>query len=150
MNYENKLHEPNLENAKTILSLDWVLVYLRERFPQYQAKSVTPFSETLGSVNHSEDLKNKLFYPNSMLFGKLQLDINPNGSTFADDNITLRIRSFLNGAPFDRHLNRIIEIQNYLNEQTERTELFTEIEFTSKSTLYDSYLTFIGFKIDYN
>lgn len=140
----------NQQTSKDILSLDWVLLYIQKNYPQYQVKSVSPYTFTLGSSNHGEGLELEKEIPNTLFFGKLQLDINPNGSTFANDNINLIIHSLFNPTSFDRHLNRIIEIQNYINEQTERTELFSRVEITSNSSLYDTYLSFIGFKIDYN
>lgn len=139
----------NAEKAGEILTKDWVLLYLQHNFPNRRIESVTPYSHTLGSNNNSEGLENELFIKGSMFFGKLQLDINPNGNTFAADNITIEIDSLLNTKVFTRHLNRIIEVQNYLNEQTERIELFDRLKIISSSSLYDSYLALIGFKIDW-
>jgi len=144
------LKDINAQASKDILSLDWVLNYIQVNMPVYQVKAVTPASYTIGSNNHSEGLESVLQIENSIFFGRLQLDVNPNGNAFAADNITMLINSLLNPTPYTRHLNRIIEIQNYLNEQTERIELFDRLEITSTSTLYDTYLTFIGFKIDVN
>lgn len=140
----------NVQASKDILSLDWVLIYLQVNYPRYQIKSVTPYTFTLGSNNHSEGLELTKKEPHTLFFGKLQLDINPNGDAFANDNISLKIHSLFNPVSFDRHLTRIIEIQNYINEQTERIELFDNVEITSNSILYDTYLSFIGFKIEYN
>ncbi|RQO68524.1 hypothetical protein DBR40_19985 [Pedobacter sp. KBW01] len=139
----------NAEKAGEILTKDWVLLYLQHNFPDRRIESVTPYSDTIGSVNHSEGLENELKINGSMFFGKLQLDINPNGSSFAADNITIEIDSLLNTKVFTRHLNRIVEIQNYINEQTERIELFDRVKVVQTSTLYDTYLAFIGFKIDW-
>jgi len=139
----------NAEKAGEILTKDWVLLYLQHNFPDRRIESVTPFSYTIGSNNHGEGLENELKISGSMFFGKLQLDVNPNGNAFANDNITIELDSLFNTKVFTRHLNRIIEIQNYLNEQTERIELFDRIKITSSSTLYDSYLALIGFKIDW-
>lgn len=150
MGYESiDLREINAVKAGEILTKDWVLLYLQHNFPDRIIESVTPFSTTIGSNNHTEGLENELRIKGSMFFGKLQLDINPNGNTFANDNITIEIDSLLNTKPFTRHLNRIVEIQNYVNEQTERIELFDRVKVISTSTLYDCYLALIGFKIDW-
>lgn len=137
----------NEQAAKDILSLDYVLLYFQHRLPQYEVKSVVPASFTIGTSHNNEGLETSKSFQNTFWFGKLQLDVNPRGVEFQAENITMIIRSMYNGAPFNRRLNRIIEVQNYLNEQTERTELFSEISITNTSTAYDTYLSFIGFEI---
>lgn len=147
---KNNLLHFNESTSKEILSLDWVLLYLQHNFPNLQVKEVVPYTHALGTNNHNEGLDQVLEIKNSLFFGRLQLDINPNGSAFVAEEVTIQISSLFNHARYTRHLNRIIEIQNFLNEQTERIELFDRLSIENVSTGYDTYMTFIGFKLEVN
>lgn len=136
-------------SAKEILTLDYVLTYMERNFPQKIVESVRPFSFTIGSNNHGEIIDEKFEMKNCFFFGKLQLCINPNGDTLVAEKIEIKYQSWFNDKPFDKYITRLVEIENYINESSDSTELFDKIEITQASTAYDFYVTFLGFKINY-
>ena len=132
-----------------IMSLPFVEKYLSMNFPNIVIESVTPFSFTIGSNNQGEDIENSIDFQHSLFFGVLQICINPNGSDLQPEKIELKYRSYLNHKPFIKTITRIVETENMINEASESKELFDNLEISQTSTVYDFYVTFFGFKIDY-
>ena len=151
----SKANNPNLSdrfeifgNAKEIMSLDYVLTYMSRSFPGFTVESVRPFSFTIGSNNHGEGIENELEMKNTFFFGKLVICINPNGEMITAEKIEIKLRSYLNSAPYIKTITRLVEAENYINEASESIELFDQIEISQQSTAYDFYLTFLGFKLN--
>lgn len=138
------------DTEKIIMSLDYILLYIKRNFPHLQVKSISPFSFTVGSNNHAEPIENSLDLPNSLFFGTLQICINPTNAVLQAEKIEIKYRSYLNRVPYFKTITREVEIENLINESSESKELFDSISITQTSTKYDFYLTFLGFKIDYN
>lgn len=138
------------ESEKTIMSLDFVLLYLQRNFPHIDVKSVTPYSFTIGSNNHSENIDDSIDLPRSLFFGQLQICINPNDAPLAPEKIEIKYQSYLNVKPFFKTITRQVEQENLINESSVSNELFDTLTITQASDKYDFYLTFMGFKIDYN
>lgn len=138
------------DSEKLIMSLDYILLYIKRNFPHIQTKSITPFSFTIGSKNNDEPIQNTLELPNSLFFGTLQICINPTDAILQAERIRIKYRSYLNRTPFFKTITRMVETENLINESSESKELFDSISITQTSTKYDFYLTFLGFKIDYN
>lgn len=137
-------------NEKQIMSLDYILKYIERNFSQYVVKSVTPFTFTIGSNNHSEPIEDNFQIDRSLFFGYLQICINPNDAPLEAEKIEIKYRSFLNTIPFFKTITRQVEQENLINESSESRELFDQLTISQSSTKYDFYVTFIGFKIDYN
>jgi len=146
---ENLLEEIDI-TSREIMSLDFILLYLRRNFPRFTIKTVTPYSFTIGSNNNEEGLENNVAFTKSLFFGQLHLCINPNTNPLANELIRIKYKSYLNSKPYFKTITRIIEIENLINESTVSNELFDELTITQASDKYDFYFTFIGFKIDYN
>jgi len=144
-----KKHEIQ-DNEKQIMSLDFVLLYLNRNFPHIDVKSVTPYSFTIGSNNHAEGIEDNIDLPRSLFFGMLQVCINPNDAPLAVEKIEIKYRSYLNVKPFIKTITRQVEQENLINESSVSNELFDSLTITQASDKYDFYLTFMGFKIDYN
>lgn len=138
-------------SQKELMSVDFILLFIRRRFPSFQIKSVTPWSFTVGSNNHAEDLPSVYELPNkSIFYGKLFLSINPNSNPLASEQIKIKYRSYFNDKPFFKHITRQVEMENIINENSFSDELFDQLSIEQQSNKYDVYFTFVGFKIDYN
>lgn len=137
-------------NQGQIMSLDYILLYLRRNFPNITIKSITPYSFTIGSNNNGENLYSDYALERSLFFGTLQICINPNASVLDDEKIEILYRSYFNGTPYMKRITRIVEKENLINEASYSSELFDSLSISQASIKYDFYLTFIGFKIDYN
>lgn len=135
--------------AKEIMSLDYILVYLERNFPFLTVSSVRPFSFTIGSNNHNEGIENVFQMNSCLFFGNLNVCINPNGVEMEAEKIEIKYRSYFNQVPFIKTITRMVEIENYINEASVTAELFDNLDISQQSTAYDFYLTFLGFKIDY-
>lgn len=133
-----------------LMSLDFILLLIKKQFPHLIIRTITPYTFTIGSNNNGENLPLEEDLKSSMLFGNLQLCINPNDNPLATEKVQIRYRSYFNTKPYFKTITRQIEIENWLNEATVSTELFDKLTITQQSDAYDVYLTFIGFKIDYN
>lgn len=138
------------ESEGQIMSLPFIGLYLRRNFPALTIKSVTPFSFTIGSNNNGENLEEEYAIERCLFFGTLQICINPNGNALANEKIEIKYRSYFNGLPYFKTITRIVEQENLINEASFSTELFDSLQISQASNKYDFYLTFIGFKIDYN
>lgn len=141
-----KYDESMANNPETI---DYCLKYMELYHTTKAIKAVTPYSFFLGT---GEGMDLKLENNNSLFWGKVILDINPNGGLLVNTQIVLKIGSMftsnsLHGAQ-EKKITRYIEKENFLNESSERWEFFNALELTGISTAYDVYVTFIGFKID--
>jgi len=132
-----------------IMSLPFCIDFVRENFPHLQIKSISPYSFTIGSQNNEENISYNHQQSNSLFFGKLYLNINPNENELEPEVIKITFRSYFNTIPYEKHINRIVERENLINEQTYSEELFDNISLIQTSKKYDLYLTFVGFKIDY-
>ncbi len=138
-------------SEKELMSVDFILLFIRRRFPQKQIKSVTPWSFTVGSNNNGEDLPNSYELTNKSLFyGKLFLSVNPNDNPLANEKIKIKYQSYFNDKPFFKHITRQVEMENIINENSFSDELFDELTIEQQSNKYDVYFTFVGFKLDYN
>lgn len=138
-------------SQKELMSIDFILLFIRRRFPNMQVKSTTPWSFTIGSNNNGEDLPSDYELQNKSLFyGKLFLSINPNDNPLASEKIKIKYRSYFNDKPFFKHITRQVEMENLINENSFSDELFDELTIDQQSNKYDVYFTFVGFKIDYN
>jgi hypothetical protein len=146
---ENNSTSIDYIQARNPETIDFCLSYLELYHTKKSIKAVTPFSFMLGS-DPQNDIKTET--PNSLYWGKVILDINPNLSQLVNSTIVLKIESMLgsnsNGNPITKKITRYIESENFLNESSERFEFFRSLELTNLSTAYDVYVTFIGFKID--
>lgn len=129
-------------------SLPFVIDYIKDNFSFLEIKSVSPYSFTIGSDNHGENIQMDIELKNSLFFGDLQICINPNSNPLADELIELKYRSYWNTRPYWKFITRKVEIENLINESTYSRELFDSIELTQLSNSYDVYVTFTGFKID--
>lgn len=138
------------DSEKNILSLDYILLYINKNFPHLQVQSITPFSFTIGSNNHDENIEDSISLPGSLFFGKLFICINPNDAPLAPEKIEIKYRSYLNRVPFFKTITRQVEQENLINESSVSEELFDSLTITQASEKYDFYLTFMGFKIDYH
>lgn len=131
-------------------NIDYCLKYMELYHTTKAIKAVTPFSFFLGS---GANMDTKLLNNNSLFWGKVILDINPNGSTLVDTKIVLELGSMFSSnylhSSETKKITRTIERENFVNESSERHEFFDSCELTSLSTAYDVYVTFIGFKIDF-
>jgi hypothetical protein len=137
-------------SAKIIMSLDYVIDYLNKRFPHLSIKSVTPYSFTIGSNNQGEGLSQTEEQQRTLFFGLLNISINPNDNALAPEKIEIKYRSYFNPTPYFKTITRQVESENLINESSQSYELFDSLTISQSSTKYDFYLTFIGFKIDYN
>lgn len=137
------------KKARDISTVDYALAYLELYHTKKSVRAVTPFSFMLGS---DAGMPLKTETENSLYWGKVILDINPNLSPLVDTTIVLKINSMLDSNATSRssekRITRYIEKENFLNESSERFEFFDFIELANLSTAYDVYVTFIGFKID--
>lgn len=131
-----------------ILSLPFVIDYINENFASRQIKSISPHSFTIGSNHNGENIGYNIEQHNCLFFGELHLSINPNENALQDETIKIRYRSWFNTQPYYKHIQRVVEQENYINEQTVSHELFDHLTLAQGSLKYDVYLTFIGFKID--
>lgn len=140
----------NEELANNPETIDYCLKYMELYHTTKAVKAVTPFSFFLGT---GDGMDLKLETVNSLYWGKVILDINPNLSPLINTTIVLEIGSMFmsntNRQSQKKKITRYIEKENFLNESSERFEFFDQLELTSLSTAYDVYVTFIGFKIDF-
>jgi len=135
--------------AKNPETIDFCMSYLEHFHTRKDVRSVLPFSFMIGSdVGMDRETKTE----NSLYWGKVTFDINPNLTPLVDSKLELSIHSLVSAnslqKPHIKKLTRYVEEQNYLNEATERFEFFSKLELTALSPAYDVYATFIGFKID--
>lgn len=138
------------ESEKLIMSLDYILLYLKRRFPHIDVKSYVPFSFTIGSNNQGEGIEDTFEMQRSLFFGHLNISINPNDAPLEEEKIEIKYRSYFNTIPFIKTVTRQVEKENLINESSQSNELFDQLTISQQSDKYDFYLTFIGFKIDYN
>ncbi|AXH78165.1 MAG: hypothetical protein [Bacteriophage sp.] len=135
--------------AKDPKTIDFALTYLEHFHTLKDVKAVTPYSFIIGT---DADMELKTETTESLYWGTVTFDNNPNLSKLEDAKIELTIDSLLASNAVQKtvkkRITRFIESQNYLNECTTRFEFFKGLELTSTSPAYDSYATFLGFKID--
>lgn len=131
-----------------IENLDFILEFMAAHHASKRVKSIKPYSFTIGSNHHGENLSLSYGLTNSLFYGKLQLCINPNDAPLAPEKIQIKYRSYLNHTPYDKYITRIVEKENLINEASDSLELFDNLQVTQQSNKYDFYFTFIGFKID--
>nr|8A06_E Chain E, Penton protein P12 [Flavobacterium phage FLiP] len=135
--------------AKDPNTIDFCLSYLELYHTTKAVKACTPFSFILGS---DAGMQRATETTESLYWGKVILDINPNLSPLVNTTIVLEIESMLSSNSINRSENkritRYIEKENFVNESSERFEFFKSMELSHLSTAYDVYVTFIGFKID--
>ena len=142
----------NLKDTKNndfnIYSPAYIRAFLQENYPRKKVESVIPYSFTVGSNNNGENLPNEFKLQNSLFYGYLYLNINPNDAELQTEKIEIIYRSYFNVEPFYKRITRFIEDENYINENSNSIELFDDLQITQKSDKYDFYLTFVGYKID--
>lgn len=148
MNKQETIQSLSRQYQYGIDSLPFVIDFIKENFSHLEIKSVSPYSFTIGSNWNDEGLNYDIELSNTLMYGNLNLSINPNGNPIADELIQLKYRSYFDKKPFFKHITRKVEIENIINESTISVELFDKIELTQMSNAYDLYVTFTGFKID--
>ncbi|MFB2120050.1 hypothetical protein [Parapedobacter sp. 2B3] len=140
--YERGVNEFNIYSPAYIRS------FLAENYSRMKVKSVIPYSFTVGSDNNGEDLPKDYHIPNSLFFGFFNLSVNPNDNALQPEKIEIQYRSYFNIEPYMKRITRYVEQENLINENSQSIELFDLLELNFESTKYDTYFTFVGYKID--
>jgi hypothetical protein len=134
--------------SNVINSLGFIEEFIARNYAQKKIKSITPYAFAIGSKNNGEDLEYDYNIPKSLFFGYLQLSINPNDNNLQPEKIVLKYRSYLNHTPFYKYITRYVEKENLINEASSSLQLFDDLTLVQQSTKYDTYLEFVGYKID--
>lgn len=130
-----------------INSLEFAREFIEVNHPKRKIHDVIPYAFTIGSSNNGENLPTQFKQPNALFFGFLTLCVNPNENVLQDEVIKIKYQSYFNVNPYYKHINRIVEQENLINEITTSIELFDDIELVQASQKYECYLTFTGYML---
>lgn len=144
-------NDETLDNRRFKLQIntpEYLKAYLRENYPRFQIKSIIPFSFCIGTSNHGVTLQKEIIKSNCLYFGILNFTMSPISVDAVTERVEIEYTSFLNFQPYKKRITRLVVPENTINENSSNYELFEDCKINFESNKYDTYLNFVGYRID--